>query len=295
MQPLLIARYALPLLLLGIILLLTSCQDQSESVQAVTFMTYNVGNTRGDPVTLDQLASAILEAGRPDILALQQVPWGLKFRPLAEALGYEYCIERSATSPWTNLGLLSIYPLETPKTKTLDPIANEQDKTTFLCARVRIRNSLVLVCTFHLESLSPRLQEIRHNKLGLWPLSKTLFQEFFQANPRSWNAASLKHWASGFGMDKGHILLGGDLNTVPLSTAHRTMTAWLDDALWPSPAFFQGSFYDLNWPVLPRIDHIFHSKGLKVQKAKRLKIDLSDHYPLQVHFDVQDEATTGPH
>lgn len=279
------------LLLLCLALLLAGCQNQSESALALTFMTYNVGNNRGAPVTLDQLASAILEAGKPDILALQQVPWNLKLQPLAQALGYAHYIKRSETEPWTNLSILSTYPISAPAARRIDPLVNSEDYTPLLCAYIAIKGKNILVCTFRMESLSSALKRMKLGRESVWSFPLTAYSEFFRPNPRYENARDFKQWVRGMAHAPDGIIAGGDLNTVPWSMAYRVMTGWLNDALWPSKAFFTGTFRDLDWPVLPRIDHVFHSPMFSVVQARRLKVKLSDHYPVQVRFTIEPEGS----
>jgi len=97
------------------------------------------------------------------------------------------------------------------------------------------------------------------------------------------------------------MILAGDLNTFPLSGPYRTLSGVMDDAF---PALSTKGTYRLEelkqkLPEAvpsPRIDHIFHSKGLKVLRAEVVEEGYSDHYPVLavMAINVRDFVGHGP-
>lgn len=84
-----------------------------------------------------------------------------------------------------------------------------------------------------------------------------------------------------------HVIVAGDFNTIPFSKSIRTLNRDLNDALWPSLAYFRGTYNQAPLPIRPRIDFIFHSPNLKCTDAGIIRESAGDHYPVWAEFDPQ--------
>jgi len=77
----------------------------------------------------------------------------------------------------------------------------------------------------------------------------------------------------------------GDFNDTPVSYVYRNMRGQLKDAFVESGSGFGGTY---NGPLPSfRIDFIFHDKQFKSYNFSRLKVDLSDHYPITTTLDLK--------
>ena len=113
---------------------------------------------------------------------------------------------------------------------------------------------------------------------------RLLKNELVQETSRSRSVEELLSWVSAQNYEK--IIIGGDFNTVPFSTAVRKMNGRFKDTLWPGLNYFAGSYNKLSLPIKPRIDYIFHSPGLKRITASVIKESAGDHYPVRAVFDL---------
>ena len=76
----------------------------------------------------------------------------------------------------------------------------------------------------------------------------------------------------------------GDFNDTPVSYVYRKMKGRLKDAFRESGQGFGGT-YNGKLPSF-RIDFIFHDKRFSAYNFKRLKVNLSDHYPIVTTLDL---------
>jgi len=77
----------------------------------------------------------------------------------------------------------------------------------------------------------------------------------------------------------------GDFNDTPVSYVYRQMRGQLTDAFVASGRGFGGT-YNGELPSF-RIDYIFHDKRFKSYNFQRLKVNLSDHYPIVTTLELQ--------
>lgn len=81
----------------------------------------------------------------------------------------------------------------------------------------------------------------------------------------------------------------GDFNDTPVSYVYRKMRGKLKDAFVESGRGFGGTY---NGPLPSfRIDFIFHDKQFNSYNFNRIKVDLSDHYPIITTIDLSPEGT----
>lgn len=80
------------------------------------------------------------------------------------------------------------------------------------------------------------------------------------------------------------VVVAGDFNDTPASYIYRKMTQQLRDSYKEKGKGF-GTTYHGRFPAF-RIDYVMHSEGLRVLAYKRIKSDISDHYPIMVEFEM---------
>ena len=94
------------------------------------------------------------------------------------------------------------------------------------------------------------------------------------------------HWTKKAILESKHpVIVMGDMNdfncSVPLDTL---MSCGLKDSWWEGGNGY-GSTFHSGWMRL-RIDHILHSKELKLERVKVIDTDLSDHNPVVAGFSI---------
>lgn len=94
------------------------------------------------------------------------------------------------------------------------------------------------------------------------------------------------HWTKeAVGESKHPVIVMGDMNDFNCSAPLDTLTGCgLKDSWWEGGNGYGCTFHD-GWMRL-RIDHILHSKNLKLQSIKVINTDLSDHNPVLAGFSI---------
>lgn len=94
------------------------------------------------------------------------------------------------------------------------------------------------------------------------------------------------HWTKVTVLESKHpVIVMGDMNDFNCSAPLDTLTSCgLMDAWWEGGNGY-GCTFHLGWMRL-RIDHILHSKELKLESIKVIETDLSDHNPVVAEFSI---------
>lgn len=268
--------------LLVTVVIPSGCYDNRAGGFVFSVMSYNTGNFNAPIPTTEQVANVFRKHGLPDVLFLQDTPWLLEIKDLAALLGLPYFVTGKTLSPRNTLGILSRYPLH-----NLDVIQFREGipRPAAMCAETRLAAKDVLLCSVHLQSPSGKVRRGRYtNEVNLAELYGVLRDELFRDTQRSRDAERFLDW-----LDSKHadiVIIGGDFNSFPLSKAVRTMTARFNDAFWPSWSYFQGTYTGLDFPLKPRLDYIFYSKGVVSVGTKVIKEAVGDHFPVQATFNL---------
>jgi len=81
------------------------------------------------------------------------------------------------------------------------------------------------------------------------------------------------------------VILSGDFNDTPFSFAYNSISKNMKDAFIESGIGIESTY--IHKFSTFRIDFILHSKSLKSYNFRRLKIKLSDHYPIECYFQTK--------
>ena len=152
-----------------------------------------------------------------------------------------------------------------------------------LVAEIRVGQKRVLVCSVHLE----RVRSVKKNKEGFelpWEKAVQILKtELTSDTPRSMAVKEVLALLASRPPEE--VIIGGDFNTVPFSTAIRAMGRHYNDALRFTADYFTGTYTMVAFPVKPRIDYIFHSAGIEVLEASVIQEGVGDHYPVRAVFN----------
>ncbi|TRZ87713.1 MAG: hypothetical protein D4R88_09050 [Methanosarcinales archaeon] len=252
-----------------------------------TVLTCNIGiENCGSvpPKKLEEISQWVLDVGRPDILLLQEFMGGVEVEDLAARLGYRYCVSGRYLSSRTAQVILSDFPLS--EADDLD--FNSYNKgDAAVSAVAEVYGKRVLVCTLHLTTLRPKLDQDGNGSYTLKSLFKVTADEIFGETEHLQSTRRLLTWLKGKNWDAA--VVGGDFNTVFLAKSIRLMTDAFDDALWPSMEYFHGTKTSKSGlPIIPRIDYIFHTEQLSVKSAAVLPQHIGDHLPVMAEIRIAD-------
>ena len=243
-----------------------------------TILTANIGNWRGRNVDTPALADMIIRNGLPDLLLIQDAPWKVKIRDLAGALGRRHFLDGRDLPLRPGMGIISRYPLSNPRVINLPAVDKRAEKrTAAICADVLIGREKILACSVHLDSLSTL---VRGGNPDLASLTK---RELFDDTPRSAGVRLLLDWLP---PGSNRIVIGGDFNTFPGSRPIRMMGNRFKDVLAGTSDYFGGTYIKVEFPIKPRIDYIFYSRGLARRQGAILRDTLGDHYPVRAELAI---------
>jgi len=247
----------------------------------LTVMTYNVGTLHGTKLAFGEIVKVIEERGTPDLLLLQEIPNEEMVEGIARSLGLGYHVYAGyrAQGKGYGLAIISSRPLVNVEMHYLKPYGHAA-----LIAEMKQDEERVLVCSVHLE----RVRYLKKNKDGFqmsWKEALSLLRdEMTGETPRSGAVEELMALLNAHCSER--VIVGGDFNTVPFSTAIRKMGKQYEDALWLRMDFLTASYKKVSFPIKPRIDYIFYSGEMRCRSASVIKQGGGDHYPVRAELDL---------
>lgn len=252
--------------------------------QTLSVLTYNIGSAPSLEPDTDEIAEVIQWniVDDLDIILVQDSPWKVKMKDLAKSLGFAHYLSGRDMSHKNNSGILSRLPLKNPKSIRLP---SKYPRPGALCAEVEFADKTILVCSIHLSTLTFELNKmVSEGEAYFSSVVSLMYDEAFRETEHSRGIDKLFTWIDTKQYDA--IIIGGDFNTFLFSKTIRAMTARFEDALWPSPDYFCGTYTRFDFPVKPRIDYIFHSREVKCLDAEIIPLTAGDHYPIRAVFDL---------
>ena len=263
--------------------------DCSVSATPLTVMTYNVGDSIPTKFDSKKLTSLLRELGPVDVILLQEFQGGRNIKTFASQLGYPYyAVLLHGPRQRYFQAILSRFPITA--TRNL-PFKATREHRSALAASLDIGGREVLVVNLHLDPVPKRRHRGGMVDITTGSLLRILYREFLVETPRSLEVNQVLKWLAR--QPEKTVIIGGDFNTVPLSVPLRRMAAKLNDALWPSLAFFQGSYAKIDLWLKPRVDHLFVSEDVEVCNAHVIQRTLGDHYPVVGEFGLTGTRLAG--
>jgi endonuclease/exonuclease/phosphatase family metal-dependent hydrolase len=271
------------LVVAGIALYLSSDRCTSSAPRSFRVMSFNVGDCNWVFPSAEKISRIISDAGPPEILLLQEVRGEKQVGQLLHILKYPY----HAAIPYKRqersyLAIFSMYPLEQVEHLYFQ---SSREGSGALSGIVRYGGRTVFIYSIHLDQI-PSKSRLENGYIDqtVEHTASQLKTEIFDDTIRSRSANELISWIQGKGQQA--LIIGGDFNTIPFSTAIRAMNASFDDALWPSKDYFTGTYFKIKSPLLPRVDYIFHSADLCVSNPEVIRKSPGDHYPVRATFHI---------
>lgn len=262
----------------------TLVADASEStLKVMTFNTHSfTGADSKSTMTQDDGATAflkIVDGESPDVMCLQECyPSGkINLIDSLEKRGYVY--HHGVSSKKSPLVLYSRCPIT--------HVSTIGKKSKFY-ADITKNGRQVRVCCVHLDSY--HLEE--DDLIRLEQLGRAQYDEVFVDNFLSKFKETVLHHEREWDEDlsplieatETPLILAGDFNDTPASYIYQRATRVLGDPYTEQGRGF-GTTYHGPYPAF-RIDYILHSKDIVPLSYKRVKTDISDHYPVVVLFDL---------
>jgi len=296
-------KYLVALVFLSFTAVLPGCDYKVHADNALTVMTYNMGDDCLPAPTLEQVVAVIRNNGVPDVLFVQDVPWAITIKDLADALGFTHFVSgRTKESPH-HLGILSKIPLCNAKRIHFEP-QPDFPRPAALCAEIEVHHKRIVLCSVHLATLRPVFHRLQQNGGSFYlSLLHVMYDEAFCETPHSRSVEKLLGWIRSKKNDA--VIIGGDFNTFQLSKPIRAMNRDFDDALWPSMDYLAGTKLKaqraldpsghskgLDLPLNPRIDYIFHSENIACLKAEVIRQTAGDHYPVRAVLGLPGSKAT---
>ncbi len=231
--------YLLILLLLPIGLLLARQNEIPNPVNALAVVTYNIDNIKDDRRLL-KICAVIKSMGRPYVLLMHEVHGKYTASFLAENLAMPYFRYTDYARYQAGLAILSRKPLESVRIHYFNASRYGYGP---LAAEINITDQRLLLCSLHLDRI-PQVSSRR--RVSGFTTLRVFKKEIFNNTVRSRSVEEVLEWLSDF--DTDYSIIGGDFNTFPLSKPIRKMTKNYNDALWPTMAYFTGTYTDLDYP-----------------------------------------------
>ncbi|NEP77069.1 MAG: hypothetical protein F6K39_02135 [Okeania sp. SIO3B3] len=272
-------------------LVLVACaQSSCDQPKPFTVMTYNVGDCCSSHPTRQKFKKALAdlataEGEKPDVMLLQefrQAKSQADLQTLGEEMGYPHAVwSRSGLDTQARLAIFSRFPLG--KAHVVKFTSSPLQRVA-LAVKMHVGAKNVQVVNVHFDHFKKDRTSSGDVRWASWSMLRQLGQEMLGTSVRSRMAKELNQWLERQGAE--YVIVGGDLNTVPLSGASRALEDHLDDALWPSVEYFKGTYSRVRTWVQPRVDFLFHTPGLTAVDGRVLSGVLGDHHPVRSGFVV---------
>ena len=233
-------------------------------------------NVNGIRATLGKGLAEKMDALQPDVLCLQEF-FRTRHVPVADSIrkrGYKYHYGVHRTNVASPLILFSRYPIVQ---------VHDMDKQSKFCVDIEKDGHEMRVCCVHLDSYQltdsdlKGFEQLSHAK----PDSNThrllrKFKETTLQHEKEWKEELLPM------VEASNIpfVLMGDFNDTPASYIYQQAKDYLRDPYVEQGRGF-GTTYHGPYPAF-RIDYILHSPDLEALSYKRVKTNISDHYPIVV-------------
>lgn len=254
-------------------------------------MTFNTHSFMGldDDTLMTRDSGAVLflkmlDEEQPDVMSLQECFGGGKVKLLdsLEARGYVHHFGVHGDNSRSPLVLYSRYPLSH---------VDDMDKTSKFYVDVKKNGHEVRICCVHLDSYQLDTADLRsfeqlsHAQYDDTSTHKLLrkFRETTRCHEKEWDE-ELEPLVEN---TKIPIIIAGDFNDTPASYIYQRASKLLCDPYVEQGRGF-GTTYHGPYPAF-RIDYILHSDDIEALSYKRLKTNVSDHYPIVVQFNLAPE------
>lgn len=249
-------------------------------------LTFNVHSFSGlDSDTLMTRDSAfnlfleILDEEQPDVFCLQECFVSKKCVEVLGEHGYRHHFGVHGTEASSQLVIYSRTPFVN---------VNTMDTRSKCYADVEKNGVTVRICTVHLDSYQlddndlAHLEKLSHAQADKAAAKNILekFKETTRQHDREWNE-ELKPLLEKTDVP---IIIAGDYNDTPASYLYQRATRVLKDPYVEQGRGF-GTTYHGPYPAF-RIDYLLHSPELEALSYRRIKTNISDHYPIVVQFKL---------
>jgi len=216
-----------------------------------------------------------LGAAGADVLVLQEFPvgrWGTLIQERMRAMGYphsaHFAYDHSVTNSYAmGLAIYSRHPIARSKETPLQPLSEGR---LLALAEIEVDGRMLRVGGVHMPNSDIHLRGKR----------AMVMSELFGENLRTVQCASLLEELRPF--RDGPLVLAGDFNTFPLSSAWRMMRGQYRDA-FPVSEWTQGTF-SIRENLDVKIDHVFHSRKVRSLGARVMRLGGSDHLPVMAEL-----------
>ena len=254
----------------------------------ITVMTYNVHQFQGlqnQPEQSDSIASlflSLVDEHRPDVLCLQEyaAPKKLAVTDSLTLMGYNHYYGAHTSRGGVPYGTVVFSRLPITYVNRMD--------SEKLLVEMHLDGRRFRVCCVHMDSYrfdAADREEIERMRRGEVQSSsrRTLgkVKETILSHEKEWNE-SLRPVVTASSLP---LVLAGDLNDIPGSWLYRQLSHELTDA-YCEQGRGMSITYNGGFPRF-RIDMVFRSEGLTTLSYRRLKSDLSDHYPVLTSFELE--------
>ena len=266
----------------------TKAVDPEEHPYAVSMMTYNVHQFQGpqnSPEQSDSIAReflALVGKHGPDVLCLQEfaAPKTMAVTDSLVLMGYNHYYGAHTSSKGVPYGTVVFSRLPITYVSRID---SEKIMVELLKEQQRMR-----VCCIHMDSYRfddadrEEVERIRRGEVGEGS-RRTLgkVKETILSHETEWTG-HLKEVVTASSVP---LVLAGDMNDIPGSWLYRQVAKEMCDS-FRDRGLGMSHTYNGGFPQV-RIDMVFHDDRINTLAYRRIKSNLSDHYPVLVTIELE--------
>lgn len=263
----------------------TEASPDEGQLKIMTFNTHGFKGLDSDTLmTADSGAMLFLQLvdeEQPDVLCLQEFSSPRKVKLIDSLAARGYTNHYGSHGENTSSPMLLFTRCEMVK-------GHEMDKRSKFYVDLKKEGHPVRVCVVHLDSYQLSDDDMR----GLERLAHVQPDSTTHNLLRKMKETTLQHeeeWREELlpliEETEGNLVIAGDFNDTPASYIYSRVTEHLSDSYVEQGRGF-GTTYHGPYPAF-RIDYIFHSPAMEAISYKRIKTNISDHYPVVATIKIE--------
>lgn len=241
----------------------------------VRVVTQNLGDVITPRPTVDQIMTVFRQMPVAHVYLVQETHGSRTAAALAAALSTPQATYHHAYSGRAGLAVISSLPIVASRAA--------QDASALEAIVEAPSGRRLRVVSIHLPAFNKPRQGDGDARIGPIYGALRLAREAVTPNGRSRAAETILSWLEEAESPPATII-GGDLNTVPLTLAPRKVAKHYRDSLRGSGDFFKGTYRRIAGPISARVDFLFHDPTLEVLHAFVHPGSAGDHLPVYAEY-----------
>lgn len=219
--------------------------------------------------------NTIIQEQDPDILCLQEYSFERSnLKNIYPYFVFDFHLEEKKSRP---LAIFSKFPIIRQYS-----VKVKGRYTNNLFADIVFKKDTIRVVNIHLESLTLRKNDLKQPDRDFIAKYKKLYQRLL--NSFKLHRYQIDTILKEIKKSPYPVILCGDFNNTPFSYEYSQTVKYLSDAYQEKGSGIVDTYHNIPIPI--RIDYIFASPSIKINRYQVIRQKISDHYPVKIECTI---------